>query len=53
MEIRVFKSIDAWHNKKHCFCQRVECPDAFDYHSLVSVFTCLFGFNCVIEVIRL
>lgn len=53
MEVRVYKSVESWNHHRTCFVSRVDCPDAFDYNSFVSVFRSIYGANCVIEVVSL
>lgn len=51
MEIRVFDSFEKMRDGKYKFCQRVECPDAFDFNSCLKVFKSLFGVDSLVVFI--
>ena len=53
MEIRLYRSLSLWSERKHFFCAKVECPDTFDFSSAKVVFKSIYGSNVVFEVVCL
>ena len=53
MEIRIYRDLSAWSNRKHFYCAKVECPDTFDFTSAKNLFKSIYGSDIVVEFICL
>lgn len=48
MEIRIYRSLKHFNESKTLYVSRVDCPDAFDYASALSVFRSIYGIGIVV-----